>query len=200
MTKTFRWVAGWAAGKAGFWSVFFTVTFGLYVREGYHWAQWASSIALMVMGLTVVVVFLALYMLVRDSEPEFALLALVVGLAGGLGSAVHGAYDVAVLAKPVAEKTNFPNQVDPRGFLTFAVTGVALGLFGWLMLRGAAFPRRAGQLGLVSLVLLLAVYFGRLIALDPNANVIRAAALVSGLVAVPLFYLLVARTLLRSKS
>ena len=200
MTQMFRRFAGWAALDAAFLSVFFTVTFALYVREGYHWAQWASSIALMLTGVATVPVFVALHARVREAQPEFAMLALITGVFGGIGSTVHGAYDVAVLAKPVSQKSDFPSQIDPRGFATFALTGVALGVFGWLILRTSAYPRVAGQLGLVSLVLLLVVYFGRLIALNPNKNVIRGAAVLSGLVAVPLFYLLIARTLLRDSA
>jgi len=197
MTKTFQRFAGWAALDAAFLSVFFTVTFGLYVREGYHWAQWASSIALTLTGVATIPVFVALYTRVRESEPEFAALALITGLVGGIGSTVHGAYDVALLAKPLSEKSDLPSQIDPRGFATFAVTGLALGVFGWLILRTGAYPRLAGQLGIASLVLLFVVYFGRLIAVNPNKNVIRVAALASGLIAVPAFYLLIARALLR---
>jgi hypothetical protein len=200
MTPTFRRIAGWAAVKAALLSVVFTVTFGLYVRKGYHWAQWTSSIALMLTAVVGVPVLVALYARVREAEPELAVIALVTGLLGVIGSTVHGAYDVAVLAKPVGKgAADLPSQLDPRGFLTFAVTGLALGLFGWLVLRTGAFPKLVGQSGLASFVVLWVVYFGRLITVDPHKNVIRVAAVLSGLVLVPVFYLLIARSLLREE-
>jgi hypothetical protein len=195
MTPTFQRVGKWAAIKAAVASIVFTVTFALYVREGYHWAQWASAITLTILGILVVVVFVALHARMKAAEPELALLALIAGLTGGLGSMIHGAYDIAVLAKPVSEKSNLPSQVDPRGFLTFAITGVAILLFSWLAIRTATLPRRVAQIGVVGGLLLVVVYFGRLIALDPNNNVIRIAAVVSGLLVVPAFYLGVAREL-----
>ena len=82
MTPTFRRIAGWAAVKAALLSVVFTVTFGLYVRKGYHWAQWTSSIALMLTAVVGVPVLVALYARVREAEPELAVIALVTGLLG----------------------------------------------------------------------------------------------------------------------
>jgi hypothetical protein len=52
---------------------------------------------------------------------------------------------------------------------------------------------------LASFVVLWVVYFGRLITVDPHKNVIRVAAVLSGLVLVPVFYLLIARSLLREE-
>ncbi len=107
---------------------------------------------------------------------------------------------LALAAKPVAKSAaDLPSQLDPRGFLTFAVTGLALGLFGWLVLRTGALPKLVGQSGLASFVVLWIVYFGRLITVDPHKNVIRVAAVLSGLVLVPVFYLLIARSLLREE-
>jgi len=197
MTSTFRRFAGSAAGLAAGVSVLYTVTFALYVREDYEWAHWASAIAFMASGLVAVPVFIALHARVRAAEPEFAMLALVAGLFGAFGASVHGAFDVAVLAKPVkGDVTSFPSQVDPRGFLTFAITGIALGTFGWLARRTGALPRLLWPTGALATVLLLVVYFGRMIALDPNKNFIRFSAVIVGLVLVPLFYGLVARHLL----
>ena len=81
--------------------------------------------------------------------------------------------------------------------MMFSLTGVALGLFGWLIVRGDGLPRSAGQLGLAAAVLLLVVYVGRLTVLNPKTNVIRVAALMSGLVFVPGFYVQVGRAALR---
>jgi hypothetical protein len=196
MTPAFRRFAGWAALCTATIGVVYTVTFALYVREGYHWAQWASAIALTAGGLLTTPVLVGLRARLGAAEPQFAGLALVIGLVGALGATIHGAYDVAVLAKPVRASADLPSQIDPRGFLTFALTGVALGLFGWLALRTGALPRATGYAGIAATALLLVVYFGRLIVLDPNRDIVRIAAVVVGLVVLPAFYVGVARAFL----
>jgi hypothetical protein len=198
VTPRFQRFAGWCAVSAAALGVSFTATFAAYVREGYHWAQWASSIALMLVGVVTVPVLLALHERLRDAEPQFSVLGLVTGIAGALGATVHGAYDVAVLTKPPGTATDFPNQVDPRGFATFALAAAALAIFGWLALRSEELPRRVGQLALATSALLLVVYLGRLITLDPNTNVIKASALLVGLVVSPAFYVAFARNLLQA--
>ena len=69
-------------------------------------------------------------------------------------------------------------------------------VFGWLIVRGTDIPRYVGRLALLAAVLLLIVYFGRLIVLNPKRPVIKWVAVVSGLVANPAFYLAYGRFLL----
>jgi hypothetical protein len=197
VTPTFRRVAVAAATLTAIVGVFYTVTFALFVRRGYHWAHWASASALLVSGLLAAPVLVGLHALFRDREPEFAGTALIVGVVGALGATIHGGFDVAALAHPFSATADAPSQVDPRGLLAFAFTGVGLALFGWLALHTQRLPARSGQTGLVAGALLVVVYLGRLIALDPNTTVVRVAALASGLLAVPGFYLQVARALAR---
>jgi hypothetical protein len=80
--------------------------------------------------------------------------------------------------------------------MTFAVTGLALALFGWLALRSGSLSRSAGRLAVAAGALLVVVYIGRLTVQDPKTNVIRIAAVASGLVLVPAFYVQVGRALL----
>jgi len=193
VTDTFRRIAAAAAALAAAGSVLFTITFGLYVRESYRWALWTSTITRLVTGILLVVVFVALHALVRGHEPELALVALGVGVVGALASVLHGAYDLADLVKPQHVRSDLPSEVDPRGFATFALIGLGILLFGWLARRAAALPGAVTVLGLVAGVLLVIVWLGRMIALDPNDDVIRVAALAAGLVAVPGFELGLAR-------
>ena len=60
-------------------------------------------------------------------------------------------------------------------------------VFGWLVLRGTEIPRVVGQLALLAALLLLVVYLGRLIVLNPKRPVIKWVAVVSGLVVNPAF-------------
>ena len=133
----------------------------------------------------------------RGNEPEFALIGFVLGVAASIGAAVHAAYELSVLANPPGTTSDFPNTIDPRGFMTFALTGVALGLFGWLIVRATGCRGAQDSSRLAAAVLLLVVYVGRLTVLNPKTNVIRVAALMSGLVLVPGFYVQVGRSLLR---
>jgi hypothetical protein len=93
----------------------------------------------------------------------------VLALVGAFGATLHGGYDLANLANPPASlATDLPSSVDPRGLGTFALTGLALAAIGVLILRGGAFPRPLGYLAFLSAVLLVFVYVGRLVILNPK--------------------------------
>ena len=158
-----------------------------------------SGLFLMLGGLLTSAALLAVYERLRETDASFALLALVFGLAGSLGSAVHGGYDLANAVNPPASLLDLPNPVDPRGLLTFGVSGIALFVVAWLIGRGGRLPRGLGYLGYVSAVLLLALYLGRLIVLDPTSPIIVIPALISGFVINPLFYLWLGQSLLRGR-
>jgi Na+/glutamate symporter len=110
------------------------------VADEPKWAQVANAIFLLSGGLLALAVLVAVYARLREVEPSFALLALVLGLAGGLGSAIHGAQEFALEVRKENATDTGLSAVDPRGFLTFAVSGPALLLIGWLVRRGGLFP------------------------------------------------------------
>lgn len=199
MTDLYRRFAGLAALATAAAGIVFTVTFAIAVRDGEHWALWASSITLIVGALVAIPVVLALADQLGTREPQFARLGLVFGLVATVGSALHGAWDTAVLANPL-DHPDVPSYTDARGFATFAMTAAAFVIFGWLILRGSDIPRLVGQLALLAAVLLLVIYFGRLIVLNPKRPVIKWVAVVSGLVVSPAFYLAYARSLLTRRS
>ena len=159
-----------------------------------------SGLFLMLGGLLTSVALLAVYERLRETDASFALLALVFGLAGSLGSAAHAGYDLANAVNPPASLPDLPNPVDPRGLLTFGVAGIALFVVAWLIGRGGRFPRGLGYLAYVSAVLLLALYLGRLIVLDPTNPVILVPALLNGFLINPIFYLWLGLALLRGRS
>jgi hypothetical protein len=144
-------------------------------------------------GLLAVAVFAALYQLVREREPGFALLGLLLGVGGGFGAAIHGAYQLA-LAVEGNETLDLPNAIDPRGFLTFGVTGMAVALFA-LLLEG-----RLRVVGFVFAVLLGILWIGRLVGGDADDAALLAPAALAGLVANPLWYALVGRRLGRGNA
>jgi hypothetical protein len=159
-----------------------------------------SGLLLMLAGLFTIVALLAVYERLRETDASFALLALVLGVAGALGSAVHGGYDLANAINPPPSVPDLPNPVDPRGLLTFGMASLALLVVAWLIVRGGRFPRGLGYLGYVSAVLLLALYLGCLIVLDATNPVILVPALLNGLLINPLFYLWLGLTLVRGRS
>lgn len=159
-----------------------------------------SGLFLMLGGLLTSIALLAVYERLRETDASFALLALMLGLAGALGSAVHGGYDLANAINPPPNLPDLPNPVDPRGLLTFGVAGIALLVVAWLIGRGGQLPKGLGYLGYASALLLVALYLGRLIILDPTSPLILGPALLSGFLINPIFYLWLGLALLRGRS
>jgi hypothetical protein len=149
----------------------------------------AASAFLLAGGLLALPVVLALYGIARESDPQLAQLAALLGVVSALGAAIHGSYDVANAINPPHAALDLPNAIDPRGFLTFGLGGLSLLAFTPLVGRGLA--PLAGALGAV----LVALFALRLTVLDGAA--IKALAALAGFVASPLWYVLVARRLWR---
>jgi hypothetical protein len=160
-----------------------------------------SALFLMVAGLLSSPVLVAIYYRLRETNAPFALWALVLGIAGALGSAVHGGYDLANTITPSGlASTKLPNPIDPRGLLTFGVAGVALFIVGWLIIRGGRLPRGLGYLAYLSALLLVVLYLGRLIIVVPSSPVIVVPALLSGFVVNPALYILLGFALLSGRT
>lgn len=85
--------------------------------------------------------------------------------------------------------------MDPRGFGTFALTGLALLLLAWLAGRSAELPRWVSPLGLVLGAVLIVTWLARLIVLDATSMLVLGPALVAGLLS-PIFFLLLGSWLL----
>jgi hypothetical protein len=156
-----------------------------------------SGLFLMLTGLLSTAALVAVYERLRETDTAFALFALLLGIAGAVGSAVHGGYALANTINPPPSVPDLPNPVDPRGLLTFGVAGIALFVVAWLITRGGQFPKGLGYLGYTSGVLLVALYLGRLIVLDPTRPAILAPALLNGFLVNPAFYLWLGLALLR---
>jgi hypothetical protein len=195
MTPTFRRTAAYCGMLTASAGLIYTVSFAIFVREGSRWAQWASSVTLLIGALLSLPVIIAVYSKLRAPEPQFAILGVIAAAYGAYGAASHAAFDIAVLVNPVTGSAELPSQVDPRGFATFAATGLALAIFGGLILRVGGMPRAVGVVAVAGSACLIVVYLGRLIALDPNTASIKPFAVLYGLILGPLYYLLIARAL-----
>lgn len=153
-----------------------------------------ASLLLLLGSLLGAVGLTALYSRLRTVDAGFAMLALVLGVAGTIGAAVHGGFDLANVLHPPSAPANeamvgLPNYVDPRGLLTFAATGMGLLVASWLIVRSQAFPTRLGYLGYLAGALLLLVYLGRLIILTPTNPLVAAPAALSGFIVNPAWFI-----------
>ncbi|HEY3061655.1 MAG TPA: hypothetical protein VGL99_22010 [Chloroflexota bacterium] len=148
-----------------------------------------SALFLLIVGLLTTAVVVALYERLKIIDGSFALWALLLGLAGAIGSVVHGGYDLAnALHPPTQGFPDIPNVADPRGLLTFGIAGLSLWVVAWLMRRGTEFPKYLGYVGYLGAALLILLYLARLIVLDANSLAIVIPALLAGFIVNPVFY------------
>src|SRR5438552_17338981 len=95
--------AGVCAVLAGALTLLYSISFIILVNEP------LSSFCLLANGVLASAVLVALYERLRTTEPSFALWALLLGLAGAIGSALHGGYDLAaVLHQPAPVGPHLP--------------------------------------------------------------------------------------------
>jgi hypothetical protein len=199
VTRTFERFAAACAGLVALGGVGYAIAFVLTVRSAPRGADYASALFLLGGGLVSTAVMIAVYQRIKGTDPSFALLGLLLGVAGALGSSIHGGFDLARLIKlpPNSIATFGANPVDPRGLLTFGFTALALLVIGWLIARGALLPKGLGYLGFAGGVLLIVVYLGRLIVLNPKSPGLLTAAVLSGFVVSPAWFLWLASILWR---
>jgi hypothetical protein len=183
-SSTYERFAGACAILSGALTFLYSVSFIILVSEP------LSSFCLLANGLLASAVLVAVYERVRATDPSFALWALLLGLAGSIGSAVHGGYDLAaVMRAHAAVDPNLPSAMDPRGLLTFGAMGLSLWLFAWLILRSGQLPKALGYLGYLVAALSIVLYLGRLIVFDAKNPIIVVPALLAGFLATPIFYI-----------
>jgi hypothetical protein len=188
-------LAGAGAIAAGIGGIVYSVAFLGGVVEG--WAPelglTVASIALMAGGFLSVMVLVALYRRLLDSAAAVGLLGLMLVAVGATGAMVHGGYDLAnVLHPPLSDvlaEAELPSGIDPRGLLTFGLSGLGLLVLAWQSRRSGTLPGNLAALGMGVGALLVVVYLGRLIILTPTNLLVAIPAAATGLVLSPLFYI-----------
>jgi hypothetical protein len=202
-TTAFERFAGVCAILAGIAGFLYSVSFIVLARSAPAAAGLLVPLFLTLSGLLAAGALVGLYQRVQPTEPGFALLALGLGLAGALGAAVHGGYDLSNAINPpldnVAAAANLPSQIDPRGMLTFGVAGLALFFFSWLIGQGG-FSRGLSLLGYVTAALLVVIYLARLIVQQPTNLVLLVPVLLVGFILNPVWYLWLGRSLWQEAS
>src|ERR1700674_151665 len=202
--RAYERLAGTAAIVAGVGGIVYSIAFLGGVVEGRapDLGIRVASVALMVGGYLSVVVLVALYRRLLASAPAIGLLGLVLVAVGATGAMVHGGYDLANTLNPpltdVLAAAKLPSPVDPRGLLTFGVSGLGLLILAWQSRISRTLPANLAGLGMAVGLLLIVVYLGRLILLTPTNLLVAIPAAATGLVLSPLFYIWLGRELRRS--
>lgn len=182
--SSFERFAGLSAILAGVLGLLYSIAFVVLKDPLYY------SICLLLGGLFTSAALVALYRRLGSADPDFALWALLLGILASAGSLIHGSYDLAnAINPPATTNLDLPFQVDPRGLLTFAVAGISLLVFAWLITSSRIMPPAFGYLGFASAILLIVIYLGRLIILDPNSPIILGPAALEGFIVNPVWYI-----------
>lgn len=158
-----------------------------------------SALFLMLIGIFASAALVALYQHLRLVDEGFALWGLLLGIGGAGGAAIHGAFDLANTLNPPTVNLEVPFPPDPRGFLTFAVSGLAICIVSWLMLRGGLFTRLVAYLGLLTGILLIALYIAYMLLVNATNPLVLVLILVTGILN-PLWYLWIGWLLWQGKS
>jgi hypothetical protein len=198
--------AGAAAILAGIGGVVYSIAFLGGVVGGYavELGTIVAAIALLVGGILSVMVLVVLYRRLLDTAPAVALLGLALVAIGASGAIVHGGYDLAIAIHPPAEvqvivdggshtlelpDPQLPHPMDPRGLLTFAMSGLGLLVLTWQSRRSGTLPSNLATLGMLVGALLIVVYLGRLIILTPTNPLVAIPAAATGFLLSPAFYI-----------
>ena len=193
----FERLAAQAARAVAILGFLYSVLFVIVVERSPRWAEIVTSLLLLGAALLSTVVFVALYGRLHLIDPLASLWVTLLGFAAAIGSAMHAGFDLAVLVKtPEAFSTEVPNSTDARGLATFALGGVAILLFSWLMSHSADFPETLVRIGYGAAALLLLTYVGRLVFVNPKNPLVAGAAVLAGFVFSPVWYAWVGAELL----
>jgi hypothetical protein len=206
ISESFDRFAGFAAIFAGMVGLVYSFAFIVLVVGGRapEMGVLLSAVCLMLGGLLSSAALIAVFNRVCESTPAAAIWGVLLSLFGALGATIHGGYDLANALQPsvmrVPGLTDLPSQIDPRGLVTFGIAGIGLLVLAGLIRRSDRFPAGLGTLGYVLAALLVIIYLGRLIILDPTNLVVALPAAVTGFIVNPAWYIWLGATLLRAKS
>jgi hypothetical protein len=196
-SRPFERFAAGCAVAVGLSALAYAAAFIVVLKRSPENADAVRNAVLLAGGLLSTAVYVALYDRLRAVDSLFALWGFIIGIGGALGSVAHGGFELAKIAHKTSANTDFANPVDPRGLFTFGLSAVAAFVFAWLIVRGGGLPRELGYLAVISGLLLLVVYFGRLIIFDPESPGLFVVAVIVGFVVNPGFYLWLGRELWR---
>jgi hypothetical protein len=194
MSSQFQKFSGICSVLAGVAGLLYLVFFLVFKNP----AAFLPAIALLVVGVLSSVVLVALYFVVRRVDEGFSLWGMLLGIIGAIGAAIHAAFDLTNNLHPPSTSFDFASPIDPRGFLTFAITGLAIILLSWLIVRSSTLSRQLGYFGLLSGALSLFLYLAYLVILDATNPLVLGLVLLAGIVQ-PIWYLWLGWSFLQMK-
>ena len=181
--SSFDRMAGWSALLAGVGGLAYAISFFI-IKDARLWAFFLT-----VSPLFATVALVAVYQRLRAVDGGLALFVLLIGFVSGIGASIHGGYDLALAINPVAGATILPaSPVDPRGLLTFGLSGVALLGTAWLVARSREFPNWVAPLAALTGIALVATYLGRLVILDAGNILVYGPAAAAGILSSVVYF------------
>jgi hypothetical protein len=185
---SFERFAGGAAVAVAAGGVAYSISFVLALKADSEPALRTGFVLLLLGGILGSAVLVGLYLRIRETDPGFAMLGLLLGTVGMLGSAIHGGFDLAASIDPGGSATGLPNAIDPRGLLTFGLTGLGVLVLAGSIRRAGDLPTGLGWLGTALGVLLVLIYLGRLLIVDPDHPLLLGLAAVTGIAVHPAWF------------
>lgn len=186
---------------AGVSGLLYAISFVVIARSNPPLGELLSALFLTSSGVLGTLALAALYERVRAGGETIARWAWLLGSVGALGAASHGGYNLAnILHPPATLNLDLPNPVDPRGLMTFGAAGIALFAFAWLVARQPDLPKGLAYLGYLLAALLVVIYLGRLIILDPANPLLLVPVLLAGFLVSPAWYIWLGIALLRERA
>lgn len=196
-TVSFQRFAGLASFLVVLGSLLYSLFFIWVVEGGGSNVQAVWYFLLLLGGLGTVPILVALYHLLRETEPGFALTAFLLGLGATLGAVLHGSYNLGVEVTP-QEPYALGQEDVARGALRYLVLGLFFLLTSWLIQRAGTLPLGLAYLGYVGGAILVFIYIGRLFDfIQPSSYASLIPPIVYGFVVHPLWYLWLGLTLWR---
>lgn len=177
MDTPFSRVAGLCGMVAGLCGLLYLVAF-LVLRDP---SATVPSLILLIAGILETALLVGLYQRALAVDAGLALWGWLLAVAGAGGAAVHAGFDLSNNLHPPAMAYAYPSAIDPRGLLTFGFAGLGTIVLSRLLLRGAIFSRGVAMLGIVSGVLLIALYVVYLVLLDPGNPLLVALIFATGI-------------------
>jgi hypothetical protein len=185
---SFERFAGGAALAVAAGGVAYSISFVLALKADSEPALRTGFVLLLLGGILGSAVLVGLYLRLRETDPGFAMVGLLFGAVGTLGSAIHGGFDLATSIDPGGSATGLPNAIDPRGLLTFGFTGLGILVLAGSIRRAGDLATGMGWLGTALGVLLVLIYLGRLLIVDPNHPLLLGLAAVTGIAVHPAWF------------
>jgi hypothetical protein len=158
MNGSFGRFGGNSAIIVGILSLLYAVFYLVIARQAAYIGSLGSWLILAASGVFSSAAFVALYQRVHSADEGYSLWALLLGVMASFATLVHGVYEAQLLTS-TGSSPQMASEVDPAGVATFFITGLVAWVFGRLILRSGALPRRLGQLGMINAVLLVVLFF-----------------------------------------